>query len=431
MVATKHSPPLTASAIKALEPRTDSYELADPGCPGLRLRVEPTGRRSFRWYTRDGDKRVVLTIGPWSERAEEGHVTLAEARQRLAALKAARDEGRLASERRASSPSGGRLTVAEVAEDFIAHLKRRRKTADQVERALRRDVLPFVGAVPIAAVTPRDVRRVVEDLVKRGSPSSADHVFVHLNGLLRFAVGRGDIGTNPAATLDRDALGCETARRARVLSDEEIAALWNALDRSTLTLPVRVGLRLLLLLGVRTGELLRARWDEFDLPAKVWTVPVERQKLGRRQVAAARPWRVPLSDQALAQIERLRVLSEGSPFVLASPLAEEGHLSEKALVAGLRRLFAGDPPLLKFPEPRPTCHDLRRTLRTGLARLRVPRDVSERCLNHALPEIEAIYNTHDYEADRRDALARWGAHVAGLVANTSNVVPIATKAVRS
>jgi hypothetical protein len=172
MVAIQHNPPLTASAIKALEPRPEAYELADPGCPGLRLRVEPTGRRSFRWYTRNGKKRVVLTIGPWSERAEEGHVTLAEARQRLAALKAARDEGRLASERRASSPSGGRATVNDVAEDFIAHLQRRRKTADQVERALRRDVLPEIGGVPIAAVTPRDVRRVVEGIVKRGSPSA-------------------------------------------------------------------------------------------------------------------------------------------------------------------------------------------------------------------------------------------------------------------
>jgi integrase len=427
MVTVQHTPPLTASAIKALEPRADAYELADPGCPGLRLRVEPTGRRSFRWYTRDGEKRVVLTIGPWSERGEEGHVTLAEARQRLKALKAARDEGRLASERRSSSLSNGRATVGDVAADFIAHLKRRRKTADQVEAAIKRDVLPRIGGIPIAAVTPRDVRHVVEEIVKRGSPSSADHVFVHLNGLFRFAVGRGEIGMNPAATLDRDALGAETNRRARVLVDEEIAAFWGALDRSGLTIPTRVGLRLLLLLGVRSGELLRARWEEFDLPAKVWTVPVERQKLGRRQVATARPWRVPLSEPALAQIEKLRVLSEGSAFVLASPQAEEGHLTDKALVAGIRRLFAGEAPLLRFPDPRPTCHDLRRTLRTGLARLKVPREVAERCLNHALPEIEAVYNTHDFLDERREALARWGAHVAGLVANSSNVVPLAAR----
>jgi integrase len=296
-----------------------------------------------------------------------------------------------------------------------------------VEAALERDVLPLIGDVPIAAVTARDVRGVIEKIVKRGSPSAADHVFVHLNGLLRFAVGRGDIGMNPAATLDRDALGAETNRRARVLADDEIAAFWNALDRSTLTASVRVGLRLLLLTGVRSGELLRAGWSEFDIPGKVWTVPVEHQKLGRKQRTNARPWRVPLSDQSLAQLERLRVLSEGSRYVMASPspLADDGaHLTDKALVAGMRKLFAGKAPLLELPEPRPVVHDLRRTLRTGLARLRVPRDVAERCLNHALPEIEAIYNTHDYEEERRGALAQWGAHVAGLVASASNVVAL-------
>lgn len=427
MVTAKDSPRLTPSAIGALEPRADAYEIPDPGCAGLRLRVEPTGRRTFRWYTRDGGKRAVLTIGPWSERAEAGHVTLAEARQRLAALKAARDEGRLGTERRSDSPSG-RLTVAEVVDLFVAHLGQRRKTAGQVERALRRDVIPLVGGVPIAALTPRDVRRVVEAVVKRGSPSSADHLFVHFSALLRFAVGRGELAMNPAATLDRDALGCETNRRARVLSDPEIAAFWGALDLSGMTKTVRAGLRLLLLTGVRSGELLRARWAELDLTAKVWVVPVAHQKLGRRQVANAKPWRVPLSEPALAQLERLRVLTEGSAYVMAtpSPIPEgDAHLTDKALVSGMRKLFAGKVPHLTFADPRPTCHDLRRTLRTGLARLKVPRDVAERCLNHALSEIEAVYNAHDYLEERREALARWGAHVEALVSATANVVPIA------
>jgi len=421
-------PPLTPSAIKALEPRASAYEIADPGCAGLRLRVEPTGTRTFRWYTRDGEKRVVVTIGPWSERAEAGHVTLAAARERLRGFKAARDEGRLASERRAaSSAAGGTLTVSELVEEFVAHLEKRRKTSAQVKRALERDVVPLIGTVPLKAVTTRDVRHVVEEVVKRGSPSSADHLFVHLNGLLRFAVGRGEIASNPAAVLDRDAIGCETNRRARILFDQEIAAFWCALDRSTLTATVRAGLRLLLLTGARSGELLRAELTEFDLPGRTWTVPVEHQKVGRRQRPSARPWRVPLSDQALAQAERLRVLSEaeGSTFVMASPspLAPDGaHITDKALVAGMRKLFIGKAPLLVFRDPRPVVHDLRRTLRTGLGRLGVPPHVAERCLNHSVGEIESTYDTHDYLDERREALARWGAHVESIVKSTGNVV---------
>jgi hypothetical protein len=122
-------PPLTPSSIKALEPREGAYEISDTGCAGLRLRIEPTGKRTFRWYTRDGDKRVVVTIGAFSERAEVGHVTLA-ARERLRELKAARDEGHLARERRApGSAPAGTLTVSELVDVYIAHLEKRRKTA--------------------------------------------------------------------------------------------------------------------------------------------------------------------------------------------------------------------------------------------------------------------------------------------------------------
>jgi len=436
MVDVNETPPLTPSAIRALEPRSRAYEVADLGCPGLRLRVETTGRRTFRWYTRDGAKRVVVTIGPWSERAEPGHVTLAAARERLRGFKAARDEGRLASERRAAgNSSGGMLTVSALVDEFVAHIEKRRKTAAQVKRALERDVVPVIGTVPVKLVTTRDVRHVVEEVVKRGSPSSADHLFVHLNALLRFAVGRAEIVSNPAAPLDRDALGCETNRRARVLSDAEIAAFWNALDHSTLTAAVRAGLRLLLLTGVRSGELLRAEWNEFELQQRVWTVPVDHQKLGRRQRPNAKPWRVPLSEEALTQVKRLHALAqaEGSSFVMASPspLAGEGaHLTDKALVAGMRKLFTGKAPLLAFAEPRPVVHDLRRTLRTGLGRLGVPPHVAERCLNHSLGEIESTYDTHDYLDERRDALARWGAHVNGLSLASSNVLAMPGTAVR-
>ena len=283
MATPESTPPLTASAIKALSPREEAYELGDGGCAGLRLRVEPTGRRVFRWYTRDGGKRTVVTIGPWSERGEDG-VTLAEARRKLGALKAARADGRLLSERRGLEASATGVTLAEVAVPYFEHLRKRRKSAEHVIRSIERSVLPALGNMAVARVTPRDVRAVVEELVNRGSPSQADHVFDDLKGLLRFAQGRGEIDSNPAAVLDPDALGCETQKRQRALSDAEIAAWWAALDRGGFWASVRAGLRLLLLVGCRSGELLRAEWSEFDLAARTWTVPsVTRRSAGDRR----------------------------------------------------------------------------------------------------------------------------------------------------
>ena len=82
-------------------------------------------------------------------------------------------------------------------------------------------------------------------------------------------------------------------------------------------------------------------------------------------------------------------------------------------------LFTGKKPLLTFAEPRPTAHDLRRSARSGLARLGVLKDVAERCLNHAVDEIESTYNVHDYFTERAEAMQRWGAHVERFVSGDS------------
>jgi integrase len=206
-----------------------------------------------------------------------------------------------------------------------------------------------------------------------------------------------------------------------VLSDAEIAAFWRGLDAYRGVSPtVRNGLKLLLLLGIRSGELLQAMWSEFDKDAATLTIPVAHQKIAKSREHTARPFVIPLAPTALQLFEELRALagSVGSPHVMASfhPAAKGGPISEKALNHAMRRMFTGEAPVLRFGGERPTPHDLRRTLRTGLARLRVPREVAERCLNHAVEGIEAVYNIHDYLPERRDALTKWAGHVEKLTA---------------
>ena len=61
-------------------------------------------------------------------------------------------------------------------------------------------------------------------------------------------------------------------------------------------------------------------------------------------------------------------------------------------------------------------HDLRRTLRTGLAELGISFEIAERVLNHAMPGLQAVYNRHNYIAEKRTALALWAEHVLSLAA---------------
>ncbi len=434
-------PPLTARLIETALPAAKDYELRDPAAPGLRVRVTVRGAKVFRWPVMS--IRRVITIGHWTKTPRPGFVTLGEARTWLERLKDAHKAGRLeeveaeiralrpkpSPQRNTLSAEPGQLTVQEVVADFKKYIQRRRKRPEAAERPLDHDIVPMIGERPIASITPIDCRQVVEAVVARNSPTQAGVVLAVLKQLFNFAWSRGDLAANPTAPLrDPGALGVVKNVCIRYLTPDEIVAFWNALDAyKGLTPTVRIGLRLLLLLGVRTGELLQATWPEVDFDAATWTIPVAHQKCSMKQEQVARPWTVPLPPMALKYFRELEGLAKSfsSPFVMASfhAVAPGQAVTEKSLNHAMRRLFTNDPPLLSFPGERPTPHDLRRTCRTHLGTtLRVPWHIAERCLNHSLGKITAIYDQGDYLDERREALEKWAAYIERLVAPAESKV---------
>ena len=428
---TTAAPPLTAKAIEAARAGERNLELFDSAAPGLCIRVTPTGGKVFRWYVRSIGRAI--TIGRWSKVEKPGHVTLGEARRWLERLKEAHTVGRLdevVRELEALRPRPGKapavpagvLTVREVAKDFLAYLERERRRPEQARRTFDADILPAIGDRPVGAVAPLECRRIVEAVVARGAPVQAGHVLALLKQFFTFAVDRDDAPSNPAERFrNARALGVEKNVSQRYLSPDEIAAFWRALDSyKGMTPTVRGALKLLLLLGVRSGELLQATWEEVDLEAATWTVPVAHQKLTRQREKTARPWTVPLSPSSVAIFRDLEALANGlrSNYVLASfhATAEGGALTEKSLNHAMRRLFTGPKPTLKFEGERPTPHDLRRTMRTHLGdKLGVPWHIAERCLNHSLGGMTAVYDVADYLEERRAALEKWATYVERLL----------------
>lgn len=424
------SPPLTAKLIEAAHPASKDYELPDVGAPGLRIRVTPKGSKVFRWYVTRNGRQQVVTVGRWTKNPQPGRVTLAEARSWLERLKLAHKSGTLdaaLAELVASRPSRAPslesgvgtapVTVAELAKDFLVYIERRRKRPEQVRCLIEDDIVPAIGNRPLPSVTSRDVRQVVESVVARGATTQAGKVLAIIKQLFRFAQGRDEMAANPAAALDAGALGVVRNQCSRYLSPEEIDQFWKALDALSVTPTVRLGLKLLLLLGVRSGELLQATWNEVDFNAATWTIPVEHQKLTKRQEMNARPWVVPLTPMALEMFRELKGLAKAfrSRYVMASLHAGGEALTEKALNHAMRRLFLGPKAPLQFSGERPTPHDLRRTMRTHLGDLGVPFHVAERCLNHSLGKVADIYDRSDYLNERRAALDKWTAYVERLV----------------
>jgi integrase len=135
-------------------------------------------------------------------------------------------------------------------------------------------------------------------------------------------------------------------------------------------------------------------WSELDLIARMWRLPAERNK-------SARPFEIPLSDPVVETLQRLPRMG---PMVFA--LDGKRPMTVHNLVERVRS-DAG------LPDVR--LHDLRRTLRTGLAELGVSFEVAERVLNHAMPGLQAVYNRHSYADEKRRALVLWAEHVLALV----------------
>lgn len=444
------TPPLgfTPAWIASLElpAGAERLELGDKKCPGLLLRLGAGGAPTFRCKLTDQGKRRNVTIGPFALAGKPGHVTLAQAREWLRRLREAAKLGRLAdveAELRAwlaegtspaarpsaaAAPAGP--TVKEVADEWY---RRRilpvRSEPQSVRRTLDKDVLPAIGDRVFAEVDELDLGRIVDAVVDRGAKTYAGTVLSHMKQLWRWAQGRGYLKVggvrlgNPAAALEAASFRVQKGKRARFATDLELRQLWTRLEKPlkgyrTMDPVLSLALRVLVLTGVRSGELRRATWSEIDWEERIWIVPPEHQKLKPGQPRV--PWVVPLTPAVEALLRQLEQLAEGAPYVLPSPAripSKAGCLAKGSLPRAMAALFdAPEGAQVDLGEAeRLKPHDLRRTLRTGLARLGVRHEVAERCLNHAVQGMEAVYNQHDFLEERREALERWAVHVDQVV----------------
>ena len=154
-------------------------------------------------------------------------------------------------------------------------------------------------------------------------------------------------------------------------------------------------LEFIILTAVRSGEARGARWAEFDLEAKIWTVPPERMKRGL-------PHRVPLSDEALAVLERVKGLDE----VYVFPSAHRGPKGE----AKPQSVMVFKPLLHRMKKEGITIHGFRSTFRDWCSEsAHVDREVAEAALSHATGnETERAYARSDLFERRRALMDRWG-----------------------
>jgi integrase len=391
---------------------------------GFAIRVLPTGVKTWLFiYTFDG-KRRQMNLGSYPDKSlADAHAAHAAAFSILNDKQNPRDpqeerDQKHKSERQARETR--RLTSS--VEDFIkvyieGYAQKSIKRWEDVQRALKVEVLPRWGSRKITDITRRDII-VLRDEIAERAPIMANRVLAYVSGMFAYALDEDVIKISPYAKIKRT---MKEEPKKRALSPDEIKLLWSALEGDKLLMSdeTRTALMLILLTAQRPGEVVGMH--EKEINGHWWTIPGSRTKNKRTH-------RVYLTDTALLLIGDMK--GKGYRFP-AGRGKEDGCMTVNALSFALRRNIKGQstrtdkvkkrkgkeykrgPYQTNKPLPEDpnrigiemfSPHDLRRTAATLMAAERVLYETRERVLNHTMGKLDDTYNQHDYDGEKQMAM---------------------------
>ena len=382
---------LTKSVIDELRPLSVDVVYWDESLAGFGVKVTPKGRKVFivLYRTKDGFSRLrKYTIGPY------GQVTLAIARITAQKVLAARLDGQ--------DPAGDKRrkrqkVIQDGLEDVLAEYRLRHvnstRSAKETNRIFDREVCNRWKGYSIHQITRQDVLSLVDEIADRGSPAMASKVFKTIGALFNWAIGRGLIDKSPCTGMSKPSEG---QPRDRILSDDELKAVIFAARQTRR--PYGAIVELLALTGQRRSEVSDLAWVELDLGKRIWTIPSVRSKTGRPPMVHLTQRAVELIQIEEASCELVFPSITGKRFNGFSNAKRE--LDETSGVSNW------------------VLHDLRRTAVSGMARLGVAPHVADKILNHqsgTISGVAAVYQRHDFLAERKAATKLWGDHVGHLL----------------
>ncbi len=392
---------------------------------GLTFTLSAAGTAAWVLRYRHGGKPRELTLGQYPD------VSLKLARQRAGEARAVIQAGAdVARERqRQKAESVAAKSFRQLAADYMAKATLAPSTRKQRTQHVNGVICPRLGNVPARDVTTADVVSLIESVGRTKTGNVAELVFTALSEIFKHGLARHAVTANPCAGVSVAAIiGKTEPRRQRLkLTEAELRAVLPALP--TIGTDNALAVKLLLLTCTRIGELARAEWAHVDFDRAEWFVPDANSKTGKG-------FTVPLAPAALACFKALQPLACGSKFVLPARQTRrtrnhggaEVPFEQRTLNAMLHKLCDA----LGAKVRRFTPHDLRSTARSHLAALGVNLIVAERCLNHSLGGLVAVYDQHDYMTERRAALETWASFVlaceAGEPWQRDNVIPLRTAA---
>lgn len=397
------------------------YHINDHIVTGLKLVVYPTGRKVWQLRLKVGGKAQAHTLGAYPAN------TIVAARQWAGNIISMRDGGfdpRAELKKAQQEAAQAQQTVAEAWELYFEHEASKRRTSGEKRRLWNVHWRDSIGNRPLLEIDRDDISATLAKHQKV-APAGVQQNYTTIRRFFRWCVTKGYDGNHtrlkidPAANITSIA---ETTRRDRVMTHAELRKLLTGIE----TLPNRtqIFIKILVFTGVRRREAAEARWSEFDLEQALWTIPGSRTKNNKVHI-------VPLSSPLLAEIKTLHktALQEsiaraqrgtspknGEVKAMLQVSSEDVDVRDIFLFPSARTAFKPMNGFAKLkitidtaigPVEPWTFHDVRRTVSTLMASLRVRPEVIEAVLNHvsgAKSGVAGIYNRWAYIDEKKEAL---------------------------
>jgi integrase len=413
---------LTARSIELAKPRKDKKgqlvrtEIPDGGKPGLYLVIQPNGKKSWAVRYRrlsDGKPRKLTldgfpSLGVAHKQAQAALDRVADGHDPAADKIEAKDAQTRAREAKDDLfPNVARLFISRYAKP-----KNRswRETArliglgpEDPKKPETSELILIKGGIAdkwrkrrVQEIKKRDILDLLDGIVDRGAGIVANRTLAALRKLFNWSVDKDIIEASPVASVKAPA---PAISRDRILNDDEIKLFWSACEK--IGYPFGHIGKLLLLTGQRLNEVAGMSKSEIDPDKRLWTIPRERAKNDERHI-------VPLSDAVIEIIDSIKPVG---PKRLLFTTTGESSVSGFSRAKARLDANMGSPPDWRQ-------HDLRRTVASGMAKLRIALPVIEKVLNHhsgSFAGIVGVYQHHDFADEKREAIEKWGAHVMALI----------------
>ncbi|SED50532.1 Site-specific recombinase XerD [Burkholderia sp. WP9] len=379
--------PLTEAQIRALEPRATRYCVADGN--GLVIEVMTTGTKVWRFrYSLNGKRQPLATIGDYRMIS----LRVARAKAQKYAEMVAQGISPVATARRDRGAESKADVLREAAELYLAtemagKSEEYRRTT---RRALDKDVLPAIGHMPIKAVTAADIVAICDRIKSRGSPKMALHTRNVIKRLYEYLIARQLAVSNPAEVVPARSIATFDTRN-RVLSGDEIGAMFRSIDASSIRRPLKLALHLLVLTMARKSDLVESTWPEFNLDKALWTIPAARLKKDRDQ-------RVPLSHQAVSMLRELQHAKASRNFVFPSVRGDDRPIAKSTLNQAVKALGLDVEHFV--------LHDFRRTATAHVREMTEHADALDQTTGE-VPERMKPGTNAENAADQRRIMQRW------------------------